>query len=57
MSVWAAAAAVSVALVLVVAGMLSRIGNGGGIFNFLMTGQTQSLDQARIIRVKHKVNN
>ena len=43
------AAAVSVALVLVVAGMLSRIGNGGGIFNFLMTGQ--SLDQARIIRV------
>lgn len=49
MSVWAAAAAVSVALVLVVAGMLSRIGNGGGIFNFLMTGQ--SLDQARILRV------
>ena len=39
MSVWAVAAAVSVALVLVVAGMLSRIGNGGGIFNFLMTGQ------------------
>ena len=36
------AAAVYVALVLVVAGMLSRIGNGGGIFNFLMTGQSES---------------